>query len=80
MSGDLLEDRKELEAGWDYWQQCSRRCQASQACQFWTVIILPGDYRRHTCELYSSKTGTHPAENSFRSGPIENANCRRSSR
>ena len=66
MSGELVEARKELEPGWDYWQQCSERCQDNSACQYWTVIILPGDYSRHTCQLYSTKTGTVHADQTFR--------------
>ena len=66
MSGERLESRKELEPGWEYWQQCSGRCQANQACKYWTLIVLPGDYKRHTCELYSTKTGTSESDIAFR--------------
>ena len=67
MSGELLEARKELSPGWDYWQQCSQRCRDNAACRYWSVLILAGDYSRHTCELFSRKTGTsHPAYQTFR--------------
>ena len=67
VSGELLEARKELSPGWDYWQQCSQRCRAIPSCRYWSVLILAGDFSRHTCELFSSKTGTsHPGYQTFR--------------
>ena len=67
VSGHLVEARKELEPGWDYWQQCSERCRANPSCQYWSVLILAGDFTRHTCELFSTKTGTSsPAYKTFR--------------
>ena len=73
MSGTLVEARKELRPGWDYWQQCSQRCRDNTSCQYWSVLLLAGDYSRITCELFSSKTGTSsPAYKTFR---LSNSAC-----
>ena len=35
--GETLENSKDFLPGWQYWKQCSERCQANPDCNFWTM-------------------------------------------
>ena len=52
----VLDDSKNFEPGWQYWKQCSERCQANPECKFWTMFWdsrFSDSKNRVHCQLFA---------------------------